>query len=59
VGDAYGYLVAAYAVFWVLTFGMLAATTARQRRLDREIESLEAEVALVRERAVPRPDDDT
>ena len=36
------YLVAAYAVFWALTFVLVFSIWARQRRLEREIETLEA-----------------
>jgi CcmD family protein len=36
------YLIAAYAVFWTLTFVLIISIWARQRRLDREIEALEA-----------------
>ena len=35
------YLVAAYAVFWTLTFVLVFSIWARQRRLEREIEALE------------------
>ena len=36
------YLVAAYAVFWALTFALVFSIWARQRRLEREIAALEA-----------------
>jgi len=36
------YLVAAYAVFWALTFVLVFSIWARQRRLEREIAALEA-----------------
>ena len=36
------YLVAAYAVFWALTFVLVFSIWTRQRRLEREIEALEA-----------------
>ena len=36
-----GYLVAAYAVFWGLTFVLVFSVWARQRRLEREIAALE------------------
>jgi CcmD family protein len=36
------YLIAAYAVFWTLTFVLVISIWARQRRLEREIEALEA-----------------
>ena len=36
------YLVAAYAVFWALTFVLVFSIWARQRRLEREIKALEA-----------------
>lgn len=35
------YLVAAYAVFWVLTSIFILSLWARQRRIEREIEALE------------------
>jgi hypothetical protein len=34
------YLVAAYAVFWGLTFALVFSIWARQRRLERELEAL-------------------
>jgi len=34
------YLVAAYAVFWGLTFALVFSIWARQRRLERELETL-------------------
>ena len=36
------YLVAAYAIFWALTFVLVFSIWARQRRLQREIADLEA-----------------
>lgn len=39
------YLVAAYAVFWLLTFVLVLSMWARQRRLEREIAALEARLA--------------
>ena len=36
------YLLAAYAVFWALTFVLVVSIWARQRRLEREMASLEA-----------------
>ncbi|MGD1997274.1 MAG: CcmD family protein [Anaerolineae bacterium] len=36
------YLVAAYAVFWVLTFVLVFSIWRRQSRLEREITALEA-----------------
>jgi CcmD family protein len=36
-----GYLVAAYAVFWGLTFVFVFSIASRQRNLTREIETLE------------------
>ena len=36
------YLVAAYAVFWALTFVLVFSVWARQRRLEREIAALQA-----------------
>ncbi|HEY75552.1 MAG TPA: heme exporter protein CcmD [Thermoflexia bacterium] len=38
------YLVAAYGVFWGLTFVLVVSIWARQRRLEREIEVLEAQL---------------
>ena len=35
-----GYLVAAYAVFWVITFGLIFSISARQRKLQQELEAL-------------------
>jgi CcmD family protein len=34
------YLLAAYAVFWVVTFALVFSIWARQRRLEREIAAL-------------------
>lgn len=39
------YLLAAYAVFWVLTFALVGSIWARQRRLGREIATLQAQLA--------------
>jgi CcmD family protein len=39
------YLVAAYAVFWVLTFALVVSIWARQRRLEHEIAALQAQLA--------------
>jgi len=36
------YLVAAYAVFWGLTFALVFSIWARQRRLERELQALQA-----------------
>ena len=36
------YLVAAYAVFWGLTFALVFSIWARQRRVEREIAALRA-----------------
>jgi len=36
------YLVVAYAVFWTFTFILVASLWVRQRRIEREIEDLEA-----------------
>ena len=36
------YLVAAYVVFWALTFVLVFSIWTRQRRLEREIAALEA-----------------
>ncbi len=38
------YLVAAYGVFWGLTFALVVSIWVRQRRLEREIEALEAQL---------------
>ena len=38
------YLVAAYAVFWILTFILVGSIWARQRRLEREIAALQAQL---------------
>ena len=35
------YLFAAYAVFWTLTFAFVFSISSRQRRLEKEIESLQ------------------
>ncbi len=35
------YLVAAYAVFWGLTFALVFSIWARQRRLERELRALQ------------------
>jgi CcmD family protein len=40
------YLLAAYAVFWALTFVLVLSIWARQRRLEREIEELEAQLGM-------------
>ena len=39
------YLVAAYAVFWVLTFVLAGSIWVRQRRLEREIAALQAQLS--------------
>jgi uncharacterized membrane protein len=39
------YLVAAYAVFWALTFALVGSIWARQRRLEQEIAALQAQLA--------------
>lgn len=39
------YLVAAYAVFWGLTFVLVFSIWARQRRVEREIAALKAQLA--------------
>lgn len=36
-----GYLVAAYAVFWAVTFVLVFSISARQRRLQQELDALE------------------
>ena len=38
------YLVAAYGVFWLLTFALVVSIWARQRRIDREIAALAARI---------------
>jgi len=35
-----GYLVAAYAVLWAISFGLVFGIVLRQRRLDAELQSL-------------------
>lgn len=35
-----GYLVAAYAVFWAITFILVFSISARQRKLQQELETL-------------------
>ncbi len=35
-----GYLVAAYAVLWAISFGLVFSMVLRQRRLDSEVEAL-------------------
>ena len=39
-----GYLIAAYAIIWVITFGYVLTLGARQRRLAAEVEDLQAEL---------------
>ena len=39
------YLLAAYAVFWALTFILAGSIWVRQRRLEREIAALQARLA--------------
>ncbi len=36
-----GYLVAAYAVFWAVTFVLIFSISARQKKLQQELESIE------------------
>lgn len=43
-----GYLFAAYAVFWALTFSFVFSIASRQKRLEKEIEALRR--ALEREK---------
>jgi len=49
-----GYLVAAYAVLWAISFGLVFGIVLRQRRLDAELQSLrvmvEDEPGLERDR---------
>jgi CcmD family protein len=42
------YLVAAYAVFWALTFIFVLSLWARQRRIEREIAALEERLERAR-----------
>jgi len=35
-----GYLVAAYAVLWAISFGLVLSLVVRQRRLEAELEAL-------------------
>ena len=43
--DSLVYLLAAYAVFWALTFSLVFSIWARQRRLDWEIAALAERIA--------------
>ena len=36
-----GYLVAAYAVLWAISFGLVFSMVLRQRRLDSELQTLQ------------------
>jgi CcmD family protein len=36
-----GFLIAAYAVFWAITFILIFSISARQKRLQQELEALE------------------
>ncbi|MGI5916406.1 MAG: hypothetical protein ACOX9A_08135 [Anaerolineae bacterium] len=47
--DNMAYLVVAYTVFWVITFGLVGGMWMRQRRISREIKLLERRV-IVRDR---------
>lgn len=38
------YLVAAYAVFWAFTFGLVLSLWSRQRRIDRDITALQEQL---------------
>ena len=40
------YLVAAYVIFWTLTFTLVISIWARQRRLEREIKALETQLGI-------------
>ena len=35
-----GYLVAAYAVFWTISFGLVASIVLRQRKLESELRAI-------------------
>jgi hypothetical protein len=35
-----GYLVAAYAVFWAVSFGLVASIVLRQRKLESELQAI-------------------
>jgi len=42
-----GYLVAAYAVFWAISFGLVASIVLRQRKLEAELQAIrEADPSL-------------
>jgi hypothetical protein len=42
-----GYLVAAYAVFWAISFGLVASIVLRQRKLESELQAIrEADPSL-------------
>ena len=45
------YLTAAYAVFWTLTFVLILSIWVRQRRLERKISALKAQLADEAEKA--------
>jgi heme exporter protein CcmD len=47
------YLVAAYAVFWALSFGLILSIWARQRRIEREIATLKAQLKEREETEAP------
>jgi hypothetical protein len=47
------YLVAAYAVFWALSFGLIFSICARQRRIEREIAMLKARLKEREETEAP------
>jgi CcmD family protein len=49
MSDRLVYLVAAYAVFWLLTFALVFSIWVRQRRLEREIVALEARLGAYKE----------
>jgi CcmD family protein len=40
------YLIAAYAVFWILTFVLVLSIWVRQRRLERMIAALQAQLEV-------------
>jgi uncharacterized membrane protein len=44
------YLVAAYAVFWLLTFALVIGMWLRQRRLTREIKLMERRLPVLNNR---------
>ena len=46
-----GYLVAAYAVLWAISFGLVASIVLRQRRLEAELQAIrEADPSLIKDK---------